>query len=576
MDYGWINCPNCNEQYVDYAAECPNCSVDNPLKPTVAKSRSKTGKNSSSLMIAALGILAGVGILAFLVVGNVGPFDNLLSTNVKNSSPITSDRLDESETGSIDEQPSSASDQATESPGIEYVQVTKEKRLVQDRTMFSPHGVKTYKLVIPQVDDASLRGAVILRSGYSVNVSILDESQSNFCNPSTLCTFAVYGPTVSPSANKNDEFYIPLQDVSIVYVKLENPNDSGDQLTDIRIDLIYTASEENPSRSSGVVSISRSMKENIITQDGGLAANSIDNSQSFSDFSSHESDLAKYKEYALKLINEDRQQAGLSPVALSQNEAAQKHAEDILATGYLSHWTSDGMKPYMRYTMYKGLGNVGQNVAYAGYDKSDIPGCQSGIYHCPALDVQDRLKKSEYDMMYDDAHANWGHRDNILDPYHTHVSIGIAYDRYTFAVVQNFEDNLFTEEEITQSGYDVRIYGKFVDSQKYEAKMINVFYDPLPTSSVYEQEKSRASYDQGQFLGFITPPLSPGYYYAGDDFIVGATTWQANSYWVDLSFNLMQFYQKEGAGVYTVYLIVGTPGDDDSLIQTTSFSVFLQ
>lgn len=149
MDYGWINCPNCNAQYADYAAKCPNCSIDNPLKPTVEKSRSKTGKNSSSLIVTALGIFAGVGILVFLIVGNIGPFSNLLSTNDKEPSLVTSDRLDESETNNIDEQPSSASDQVAEPPKVEYLQVTKEKRLLQDRTMFSPHGAKTYKLIIP-------------------------------------------------------------------------------------------------------------------------------------------------------------------------------------------------------------------------------------------------------------------------------------------------------------------------------------------------------------------------------------------------------------------------------------------
>lgn len=33
------------------------------------------------------------------------------------------------------------------------------------------------------------------------------------------------------------------------------------------------------------------------------------------------------------------------------------------------------------------------------------------------------------------------HRHNILNKYHTHVSIGIAYDNTYFAIVQNFENN---------------------------------------------------------------------------------------------------------------------------------------
>ncbi|MEO9296070.1 MAG: CAP domain-containing protein [Nitrososphaera sp.] len=282
------------------------------------------------------------------------------------------------------------------------------------------------------------------------------------------------------------------------------------------------------------------------------------------------------KESNSRIFNDDRQQAGLNSVQISLNEAAQKHAEDIPKTRYLSHWTTDGMKPYMRYTIYNGIGAVGQNAAISGYAESSIQQCQIGLSYCPTLDVEKEIKDAEYSMMYDDASSNWGHRDNILDKDHTHVSIGVASDGYTFAFVQNFENHFFADEEKTNSGYNVRIYGTFIESQKNEAKTINVYFDPLPTPATYEQNKSRNSYDQGEFAGFVTPPLSPRFYYTGDDLTVSATNWQANSYWVDISFNLQQFYQKEGPGVYTIYLIVGDLKDDNSLIQATSYSVFLQ
>jgi hypothetical protein len=52
------------------------------------------------------------------------------------------------------------------------------------------------------------------------------------------------------------------------------------------------------------------------------------------------------------MLNEDRAKYGLSPVLLSNNRGAQLHAEDILKTRQISHWTTDGMKPYMKYTIY--------------------------------------------------------------------------------------------------------------------------------------------------------------------------------------------------------------------------------
>ena len=42
-------------------------------------------------------------------------------------------------------------------------------------------------------------------------------------------------------------------------------------------------------------------------------------------------------------------------------------------------------------------------------------------------------------MMYDDAHADWGHRDNILGETHRAVNIGIAFNGKRTTFVQHFE-----------------------------------------------------------------------------------------------------------------------------------------
>ncbi len=91
------------------------------------------------------------------------------------------------------------------------------------------------------------------------------------------------------------------------------------------------------------------------------------------------------------------------------------------------------MKPYMRYSAYGGTGYVGQNIAYYSFD--EIKGCQSGKFICKFEPLK-WLKEDEYSMMYD---ANWGHRDNILENHHTHVSLGLAHDEYRLYLVQNFE-----------------------------------------------------------------------------------------------------------------------------------------
>ena len=52
--------------------------------------------------------------------------------------------------------------------------------------------------------------------------------------------------------------------------------------------------------------------------------------------------IYQLKLYALEKISEDREKFGLHPLYLSQNIAAQKHAEDMLNTKTLSHWTTSG------------------------------------------------------------------------------------------------------------------------------------------------------------------------------------------------------------------------------------------
>ena len=53
----------------------------------------------------------------------------------------------------------------------------------------------------------------------------------------------------------------------------------------------------------------------------------------------------------LELINSERTRAGIPPVTLGDNIAAQLHAESSLANCFSGHWGADGLKPYMRYSL---------------------------------------------------------------------------------------------------------------------------------------------------------------------------------------------------------------------------------
>ena len=120
-------------------------------------------------------------------------------------------------------------------------------------------------------------------------------------------------------------------------------------------------------------------------------------------------------QHALDKINEDREKNNFKPVVLSSNSAAQSHANDVFSQKIISHWMSNGEKPYMTYTNFGGPGSVSQNVA--------ISYCSG--YGC-SMDPINEIERAEYSMMHDDASSDWGHRDNIVQPYHARVSIGIS------------------------------------------------------------------------------------------------------------------------------------------------------
>jgi uncharacterized protein YkwD len=294
--------------------------------------------------------------------------------------------------------------------------------------------------------------------------------------------------------------------------------------------------------------------------------------------------LTELKEYALQRINEDREKFGLAPVSLSDNQAAQVHAEDIFENRYLSHWMSNGEKPYMTYSRLGGEGYVNQNIAYVGYD--DYEQCADGTFLCPSVDPLEAIDSLEHDMIYDDASSNWGHRDNILDEYHTHVSIGIAHDHYYFAFVQNFE-NIYlsrayehdTKPVISFDGRKLTIEGQIKEGQFSplldHANTITISYDPLPTANEYEKNKVMDYYDEGKYIACILQEQLT--MYCPDVITMSASSWNYNQGREHDTFliraNLDEVLDEEG--VYTIMITAEPRGakENDEAWRAMSYSI---
>lgn len=176
----------------------------------------------------------------------------------------------------------------------------------------------------------------------------------------------------------------------------------------------------------------------------------------------------------LELINRDRQQNGLAPVAWDETaaRAADRHAAEMAANGFFSHWNMAGYGPQYRYNQAGGSENVRENVHTSKRLMNGQP--------APVDDFAELVRKGEAGLMESE-----GHRANILAPEHTHVGAGFAYNPTTgsFYLVQEFVNRYVSLEPLpaqAQVGATIAIAGRLIDTTVASKPIINLAYEPLP------------------------------------------------------------------------------------------------
>jgi len=208
---------------------------------------------------------------------------------------------------------------------------------------------------------------------------------------------------------------------------------------------------------------------------------------------------------------------------------------------------------------------VQQNVAIAGFTSDQYSQCRTNILvDCERIEPISTLEELEYEMMYKDAECcNDGHRDNILSPHHTHVSIGIVYDQYYLALVQNFENDYGLDVQVSSG--QVRISGQLPEG---ELQQIGIYYDDMPIPEAYEQNKQMLSYSVGELVATVVKPVPPGYYYEKPDgyTLIVADRWDS----FNVTFELAPAVKQDG--VYTLFAVVK---DGDKTFDVTSYSVLV-
>jgi uncharacterized protein YkwD len=280
--------------------------------------------------------------------------------------------------------------------------------------------------------------------------------------------------------------------------------------------------------------------------------------------------------YALDRINEDRAKNNLTSVNLSQNKAAQIHADSLFGAKdqYPSHWTTDGMKPYMKYSKYNGTGYVEQNVAVRGYDSVETQECKDDVVICDIINPFKLIDDFEWNMINNDTSCCKNkHRTNILDKYHTDVSIGIAYDDYYFVLVQNFENNYIKpDKQLTQDNREIHISGKMLTGN-YELDSIGVFYDKTPDESFYTQNKDNGSYTLGKLTALVVepPPVFSDYKPPSNYTLIEANKWKQDGGSIEIVFDLSPVMKTAGAYTIVAYL----KNKEDVKFPALSYSIFV-
>ncbi len=218
--------------------------------------------------------------------------------------------------------------------------------------------------------------------------------------------------------------------------------------------------------------------------------------------------MAALRLQALNHVNHARARAGLAPVFLGNNTAAQGHADEMVRHQYLSHWNLAGLTPDMRYTRAGGEAYSAENVAFVG----NIAGPE-----CISYEPGDWLENALDSLM-----ESPGHRRNILRPEHTTLHLGISWDCRILTVVQLFEGAYVTfdisptiaEGRLFMQG---RLHHGAVLPRTGPAEGIRISYRPPPHPLTRGQLFQAASYCSGTPVASVLVPLPLSYIYDSDN-----------------------------------------------------------
>ena len=264
----------------------------------------------------------------------------------------------------------------------------------------------------------------------------------------------------------------------------------------------------------------------------------------------------------LRLVNRDRKQFGLAPVELDPSVSAMgdQYCRQQVKDRTSGHFGMDGLAPYMRYSFAGGNDGVSENAA-----------AWSAPYSFSARALYEMAKRSQ-DAMMNEVAPNDGHRKTILDPYATHVGIGLAWERGEFRIVQEFVRRYlaWSKPMPRTATVNERVNGAAKPLAGFSVEGITVHYEPAPQPITARVANKIETYRLPDKRREYFPRLAGPYRR-----FVGSGIEEVSQYYVDgrrgdftkaldgsIAFSVPF---TEGPGVYTVVVWVRKDGDTESI-----------
>lgn len=236
-------------------------------------------------------------------------------------------------------------------------------------------------------------------------------------------------------------------------------------------------------------------------------------------------DMLRVKLQQLERINKSRKKYRVPPVELDilASRVGNKIALEGSQKKFMGHFNTKGENPYIRYALAGGMDHVKENAASISANQK-LPVDDDAL-----LDYM----KTNHEAFMAERKPNDGHKQNCIDPHHTHVGLGLGWENNEFRYYEEFIDrylafDLKTSAVKVNEQFSVR----FKPLSHHSPYTIIVYHEPFPKPMSPGKINRIYSYnDYGQseilsvppwelpkadakgWLQFSFTPQKKGYYY---------------------------------------------------------------